>query len=107
MRIKQLHACDVVFTLFLAEMWEVGYARCGCMRSLPVKVVAEADLGNFSRMKKFLDASGNCKYIFFRISIYEFVEFIKILGVVEEKLFCLLLMLRRINKEEKFAVSVA
>ena len=54
-RIKQLHACDVVFTLFLAEMWEVGYARCGCMRSLPVKVVAEADLGiffvNFSRMK--------------------------------------------------------
>ena len=47
----QLHACDVVFTSFLAEMWEEGYARCGCMRSLPVKVVAEADLGNLSRMK--------------------------------------------------------
>ena len=56
---------------------------------------------------KFLDASNNCKYIFFWISIEEFVEFIKIWGVVEEKLFCLLLMVRRINKEEKFAVSVA
>ena len=42
---------------------------------------------------KFLDASNNCKYIFFWISIEEFVEFIKIWGVVEEKLFCLLLTL--------------
>jgi len=56
---------------------------------------------------KFLDASHNCKYIFFRISIKEFVEFMKILGVVEEKLFCLLLMVWQINKEEKFAFSVA
>ena len=36
---------------------------------------------------KFLAASHNCKYIFSWISIEEFVEFIKILGVVEEKLF--------------------
>ena len=37
----------ILYTLFLAERWEERYARYGYMRSLPIKVVAEADLGIF------------------------------------------------------------